>query len=197
MPSRFRPSLSGWLCLLAAGWSTYGNAATVAPSWHCDSPVLSPDGVRVAFQQWDSPFVRIVVVNLDQPGRTMYVNLGTDWTESVTILWMSSQKVELRKGQEANTFAVFTVDAQPVLPAEAPIPSDHPSQPLLDRPAIDGLLKQKLPHRSLQIANWDEAGRRVLLLASGSGDPGRFFVYDRSTDVLFEIARRKMPSPTP
>jgi len=62
----FRAFLLCWVSFLVWIGLQPGRAAEV-PHWHCDVPALSPDGSRVAYLQWDSALVRIVVVNLDKP----------------------------------------------------------------------------------------------------------------------------------
>jgi hypothetical protein len=192
--SLFRTLLLCWVSCLALDWFCGRIGAAEVPNWHCDGPALSPDGTRVAYLQWDSALVRIVVVNLDQPDQRMYFNLGKDWEEPVSIFWKTPQTVELRKGN--STFASFTVDPRSKLSDGAPVQSDQTALPPLDRPAIQVLLQRQLPHRSIQILNWDDAGCRVLLLADAPNVPGRFFVYDRSHHLLFEVARRKTLKPS-
>lgn len=171
------------------------SVAASVQRWHCDAPILSPDGVRVAYVQWDSPFVRIVVVNLDRPGDVNYFNLGSDWAEPVDIFWNASREIELRKGSD--TFAVFKIDDKPpgaVVETVRP-PAGGPN-PAADSATIDGILRRKLPHRAIHLLNWDTRNRRILLLADTINDRGRYFVYDRSLDLLFEVARRKASTPT-
>jgi hypothetical protein len=173
--------------------STVMAAASVSGSaWHCDAPALSPDGLRVAYVQWDSPFVRIVVVNLAEPGRTNYFRLGKSGIDPVTISWRTPLSIELRRGDAV--VATFMADSTS-LPSGQLSESRRPSLPPLDESKLMPLLQQKLPHRTLSLVNSDDAGTRVLLFAAGARDGGRFFVYDRTEDLLFEVARRKS-SPT-
>jgi hypothetical protein len=172
-----------------------GSEADNAQKWHSDIPTLAPDGVRVAYLQTDSPVTRIVVVNLDRTDQISYINIGEIGAEPIGIFWKTSRKIELRKG--ASTFAVVDADQKPELPIETSPQSGPTILPPLDQVAIRALLQRKLPHRSIHIMNWDEDGRRVLLLAAGTNDAGRFFVYDRRLDLLFEVARRKISVSTP
>jgi hypothetical protein len=151
--------------------------------------------VRVAYLQWDSPMIRIVVVNLDRPGRTSYINLGETVGDPISILWKTPEKLELRKG--STTFAVVDADPDPSLRTDQALHSSPPSLLPLDESATQMLLQRKLPHRSIRIINWDEANRRIILLAAAANDSGRFFVYDRSLDLLFEVARRKIRESNP
>ena len=187
----FLGRIGGIALLQACG----ANAEAAPPRWHCDVPTLAPDGVRVAYLQWDAPLVRVVVVNLDQPGRTMYFNLGDGWADPITIVWKTTQKIELRQG--ATAFALFTVDPPAESSVKTSLPTGHVSLPPADPTVIRERLQHQLPHRSIRMLNGDEAGRRVLLLADTASDPGRFFVYDRGNDLLFEVARRKTPLPLP
>ncbi len=159
---------------------------------HADAASLAPDGVRVAYLQNDGPMVRIVVANLDEPSRVRYYNLGRDFTGPVSIIWNTSQAIELRAG--SSTFARFTVDEE-LPPATAPGANSSDS-PTTDSAIIEKL-QRKLPHRSLTLINWDNQRRRVLFLAGKSATPGRYFIYDRKLDLLVEVCRRQPTPDTP
>lgn len=168
-----------------------GRAGEKTQKWHCDIPVLAPDGGRVAYLQSDSPVPRIVVVNLDRPDLTSSLNLGEMGNEPLDLVWRTTEKIEVRRG----TATVAVIDADPEPATSTATMEGHvsvtPLQPV-DQSALQLLFQTKLPHRSIHVLNWDDAGRRVLLLAEATNDPGRFFVYDRLLDLLFEVARRKI-----
>ena len=153
---------------------------------HADAASMAPDGVRIAYVQSDGPMVRIVVVNLDEPSRTLYFNLGETFTDPVSIFWNTSRDVELRTGSKS--YARFAVDPQRT---GETYNADGPLLPVLNEAAIIAELRHKLPHRSVEILNWDNGKRRVLILAETNGKRGRYFVYDRACDLLFEVSYRK------
>jgi pimeloyl-ACP methyl ester carboxylesterase len=56
--------------------------------------------------------------------------------------------------------------------------------------AVQTEVEQALPGRSVDVLEWDEAGRRFLLSTESPADPGAFYVYDRTAGKLTEVARR-------
>ncbi len=56
--------------------------------------------------------------------------------------------------------------------------------------AAQSQLEQALPHRNVDILEWDREQRRLLALASGPTEPGRFLLFDRSTRQVAEFAQR-------
>jgi hypothetical protein len=175
-----------WLAAWAMiGGVSLGAAESPTPAWHCDAPALSPDGVHVAYLQWDSPFIRVVVVNLDDPGKASYLNIGDRGPAPLTLSWADAGKVELR--QDGGTIADLPVDPAP--PAHSPAPP----RPAVIPPADEAAIRRALPHRSISLLGSDEAGRRILLFADDASVTGRYFVYDLARGLLFEIATRKTP----
>lgn len=56
--------------------------------------------------------------------------------------------------------------------------------------AVQHTVEKALPGHSVDLLEWDEGGTRFLILASGAGDPGAYYVFDRSTGRLSEFIRR-------
>lgn len=56
--------------------------------------------------------------------------------------------------------------------------------------AVQAELEASLPGRSVELLEWDEAGRRFLVATEGPADPGAFYVFDRDTKQLREFVRR-------
>jgi dipeptidyl aminopeptidase/acylaminoacyl peptidase len=52
------------------------------------------------------------------------------------------------------------------------------------------LLDRKLPDRSVEILEWDDARARFLIRVSGAAEPGRYYVYNRESGLLLEFMRR-------
>jgi alpha-beta hydrolase superfamily lysophospholipase len=59
-----------------------------------------------------------------------------------------------------------------------------------DLQAVQAELEQAMPARSVEVLEWDEAGRRFLVAAEGPADPGAYYLYDRESRKLTEFARR-------
>ncbi|HWA24037.1 MAG TPA: prolyl oligopeptidase family serine peptidase [Lacunisphaera sp.] len=51
-------------------------------------------------------------------------------------------------------------------------------------------LEKTLPGSCVDLLDWDEAGRRILVSTEGPADPGGFYIYDRETRELREFVRR-------
>ncbi|HEY4248678.1 MAG TPA: prolyl oligopeptidase family serine peptidase [Lacunisphaera sp.] len=61
------------------------------------------------------------------------------------------------------------------------------------RPEWKGLqarFEKMFPGRSVEISDWDEAGKRFIVSTEGPADPGAFFVFDREKTRLSEFVRR-------
>jgi dipeptidyl aminopeptidase/acylaminoacyl peptidase len=56
--------------------------------------------------------------------------------------------------------------------------------------ALQGQFEKMFPGRSVQISDWDEAGKRFIVSTEGPADPGAFFVFDREKTRLSEFVRR-------
>ncbi|HVU36369.1 MAG TPA: alpha/beta fold hydrolase, partial [Opitutaceae bacterium] len=58
---------------------------------------------------------------------------------------------------------------------------------------IDGWLHVRFPDRQVRILQWDDAGRRYLVLVSGPTDPGRYYLYeDGPAPTMIELLRRTL-----
>lgn len=60
-------------------------------------------------------------------------------------------------------------------------------------PALAGVqtaLERRFPRRFVELDEWDDAKARFLVLVTSDSDPGRYYIYDRASDELTQIARR-------
>jgi dipeptidyl aminopeptidase/acylaminoacyl peptidase len=60
-------------------------------------------------------------------------------------------------------------------------------------PELTGLqatLESKFPGRSVEVINWDDARARFLLFVSSTGDPGRYYLYQRADNLFTQVVRR-------
>jgi hypothetical protein len=48
---------------------------------------------------------------------------------------------------------------------------------------------QKFPHRSVTVLGSDQAGRRYLLVVSGTKGVGRYYLFDSQDDLLVDVGR--------
>jgi len=56
--------------------------------------------------------------------------------------------------------------------------------------AAQSELEQMLPHRNVDILEWDREQRRLLVFANGATEPGRHLLFDRVTRQVAEFAQR-------
>jgi hypothetical protein len=59
---------------------------------------------------------------------------------------------------------------------------------------VQALAEKKLPNRTVVVLGSDMAKERFLLFVSAPSAIGRYFVYDRPNDLLYEIGRA-VPAP--
>jgi hypothetical protein len=182
------------------------------PGWHRDGAVLAPDGAHVAYARSDAGPPKVIIVDVDHPDRTVVADLPPWMSYNVAaglppsmaaadkenkpprLIWVDSRCV-LVVTQSGDTCR-FDTDGRCFMAASgmrnlsAPrpgkiVPAD------LGIPGMQALLESKLPRRSVAMLGCDEARRRVLLLARGATDAGRYFVFDRSRDLLYELGPRQ------
>lgn len=55
--------------------------------------------------------------------------------------------------------------------------------------ALQRLLETHFPRRTVEILQWDDAQQRFLLRVSADGEPGRYHVFSRTENVMFEVLR--------
>ncbi|WP_221028728.1 alpha/beta hydrolase family protein [Actomonas aquatica] len=56
--------------------------------------------------------------------------------------------------------------------------------------ASQSALERVLPGRNVEIVEWDQAGRTLLVFANSVAGPGRFYLFDRTSGKLSEFAQR-------
>jgi len=56
--------------------------------------------------------------------------------------------------------------------------------------AMQAEFEKMFPGRSVEISDWDEAGKHFIVTTEGPADPGAFFIYDREKNKLLEFVRR-------
>jgi len=186
------------------------------PTWHRDGAVLASDGAHVAYSRSDAGPPKVVIVDVDHPDRNVAVdlpprksyNVAADFPLSMRaadqeykpprLIWVDSRCV-LVITQSGDTCR-FDTDGRCLMAASG-IPNLSALRPGEILPAdlgileMQALLERKLPRRSVAILGCDEARRRVLLLARGATDAGRYFVFDRSRDLLYELGPRQRVEP--
>jgi dipeptidyl aminopeptidase/acylaminoacyl peptidase len=55
---------------------------------------------------------------------------------------------------------------------------------------VQHLLDRKLPDRSVEILDWDDARSRFLIRVTGAAEPGRYYIFNRTDGLLLEFLRR-------
>lgn len=157
-----------------------------------DYPVMAPDGVHVAYLSALKSERRVAIVDIDRPERIAYARLPSPGSLPAQLAWsdLGHLRVTLSSGESFS----FDVAGRPGSPAEqagephsatqSAGPAPGPS--LADMQALAG---EKLPHRKVVILGSDAGSRRFLLLVSGGSGPSRYFVLDRSSDLLFYVGR--------
>jgi hypothetical protein len=187
-----------------------------APGWHRDGAVLAPDGAHVAYSRSDAGPPKVIIVDVDHPDRNVAVdlpprksyNVAADLPPSMAaadkeykparLIWVDSRCV-LVITQSGDTCR-FDTDGRCLMAASGMrnLSALRPGEILpadLGILEMQALLERKLPRRSVAILGCDEARRRVLLLARGATDAGRYFVFDRSRDLLYELGPRQRVEP--
>lgn len=55
---------------------------------------------------------------------------------------------------------------------------------------VQRALEKKFPRRTVELLEWDEARKRFLLRVTGGVEPGRYFIYRQTENLLVEFLRR-------
>jgi hypothetical protein len=156
------------------------------------SAVLSPNGARVAYLTKSKNGLDLAIADIDQQEFHSTGDIPNFDGQPVQLTWLDAGHVVLRLPSSEQL--VFNdqgtrVDFNPqnIDPGFAGFSraaSDDASSS-----QVQGLVEGKLPDRKVVILGSDKALRRFLLIASEQTAAGRYFVYDRPNDLLYEIGR--------
>jgi hypothetical protein len=156
------------------------------------SAVLAPDGAHVAYLLRGEHGMELGIGDIDRQEFHSAGDLSGFNGRSVQLEWLDSGRIAIRFNN--SELLVFNdqgrrVDFDPrsINPSFA-----GPIHAIGDDPSagqVRTLAEGKLPDRKVVVLASDNARHRYLLIASDQAGVGRFFVYDRPNDLLYEIGR--------
>lgn len=154
------------------------------------APALAPDGDRVAFLKNGDAELKLVIVDLDAEGRSVVVDLSSRGAAGLSLTWLDAEHVAVSLSDGApvsvsiaGKISKLSGNAWESAISQAPrsLANDEAIAPMMST------LREKLSHRMVDILGVDTARRRCLFAASGPGVTTRYFVYDRSDEVMTEV----------
>jgi len=156
------------------------------------SAALSPDGVHVAYLTRDKNGLELAIADIDNQEHFSSAEVPGSNGKPVQLAWFDAGRVVVRLS--SSELLVFSdrgkrVDFDPRTIGPS---FDGFSRAVADDAAViqvRALVEEKLPDRNVVILGTDKARRRYLLIASDRAAAGRFFVYDRPDDLLYELGR--------
>ena len=156
------------------------------------SAVLAPDGGHVAYLTKGDGGLRLTIADIDRqeshPGGEVPDLDG----RPVQLAWVDGGRIVVRlpstellifndRGQRVET------EARNLVPNFSDSSRAKTDESLVDK--VQALVEEKLPNRKVVVLGSDQDGKRYLLSASDQSAFGRYFVYDRPNDLLYEIGR--------
>jgi hypothetical protein len=165
----------------------------VTPETEPGHAALAPDGAHVAYLKEEDHILQLVIVAVDGPNRSAVARISKFYPGTTPLRWADAGHVLVP--QSAIKSISFNLAGKRSEPdgKSAGLPSAEDSPASAAGPSlaeIQALAEEKLPDRSVVILGADDTGHRFLLLASGSAGPTRYFVFDRTDDLLYEVGRR-------
>ncbi|HEY1793452.1 MAG TPA: hypothetical protein VGG34_11085 [Opitutaceae bacterium] len=155
------------------------------------SAALAPDGTHVAYLEKRGDGLELAIAGLD----TREVHLAGPVPESdgkpVRLAWLDADRVAVRLpssellafDSRGNRIDVDPRIAGPVFDLPRALMGGKADSEA--RAAAEG----KFPHRRVVVLGSDASRSRYLLLATDGAGTGRYFVYDRPTDLLYGIGK--------
>jgi hypothetical protein len=156
------------------------------------SAVLAPDGAHVAYLMKGKDGLELAVADLDRQELHSAGDIPYSNGQPIGLAWLDAGRVVAKlSGSELLVFndrgERVDFDPQGIGPAFSGLAGSVADDASESR--VQALAEEKLPDRKVVILGADKARRRYLLIATDQTATGRFFVYDRSDDLLYEIGR--------
>jgi hypothetical protein len=166
----------------------------VVPDAELGHAALAPDGAHVAYFRVVHHTLKLAIVDVDRPLPPAYFGIPGSALGPSPLKWADAGHVLLPQSPVGPlSFSLADKRAQPDDKPHASSPADDArsiaTDPLFAE--IQTLAEGKLPDRKVVILGTDEARHRFLFLVSGGAGSGRYFVFDRPNDLLFEVGREQ------
>ena len=165
----------------------------VVPNAGPSEAALAPDGTHVAYLKKEDHKLKLVIVEIDRPKRPAVAEVSDFSLGPAPLRWADAGHILVARSAAGSiSFDLAGKRSEPdrktariSLAGDSADGSSEPSQA-----EIRALIGEKLPDREVVIVGADNARRRFLLVASGAAGPTRYFVFDRPSDLLYEVGRR-------
>jgi hypothetical protein len=156
------------------------------------SAVLSPDGEHVAYLTKGKNGWELTLAGISQPDVYSAGAIPESSGGLVQLAWLDSGHIVVKL--PSSEILAFNCRGKHVEFDPRKIGSSFGgfSRALEDNSStsqIQAIAQGKLPDRKVVLLASDDSRNRYLLMASDKAGAGRFFVYDRPTDLLYEIGR--------
>jgi hypothetical protein len=154
---------------------------------------LAPDGAHVAFLQEENNHLKLIIADIGRPKSPAAAEIFNSRPDSTSLQWADADHVLV--GRSPATSVCFDLAGRRAEPdgktsglASAEASRDAAASSA--RANLPTLADEKFPDRQVTVLGADQAGHRFLLLVSGGAGSARYFVFDRSDDLLFEVGRK-------
>ncbi len=153
------------------------------------SPVLAPDGAHVAYLARSKMGLELAIADVDRGETSLAGGVPDYGGKPLQLGWIGGDRVVVRM----SGMAVLAYDLgrrTAVDPRTADPSPGSPSPSLADETLaneVKALVAARLPDRSVGVLGFDQARSRFLVRAATGAADERFFVYDRTNDLLYEV----------
>ena len=168
-----------------AGFVHIGQMRALEFPTEAEAAALSGDGAHVAYLKKERSETGLAVVDVGRPGESAFSRIPNAEAPA-RIAWIDPEHV--RVALVSAGAATFDTKARSWSAAPADSAPAGRAAPAHDD-ALQARVEEKFPHRNVEILGSDDAGRRYLLAVSGAKGPARYYLFDKTDDVLVDVGR--------
>jgi hypothetical protein len=149
-----------------------------------DAAAVAGDGTHMVYLKREGSESGIVVVDVDRPDGLVVSRIPASEAPA-RVAWDDSTHIRVT----LTSAEVLAFDINAKSWSTAPAERTAEIGNTLKNDEMQAKVAQKFPHRSVTVLGSDQAGRRYLLVVSGTKGVGRYYLFDSQDDLLVDVGR--------